>query len=195
MIARLLGANVVLTEQDELLSLLDRNLADNFKGVLGEGIRYAALDWERKEDTDEILASLNPYAAAQPGRSCSSDNISEEGAAGQRPPTRQDFVLCADCVFEPLYGDSWKALAKVMGRLSDAGTTVLCSVERRGDDGVPRFLDACEAEGFERRMVYRSAKGAPSPIELYELTKGGQEVQAARRIRLKRRGDDVSLWI
>ena len=62
-----------------------------------------------------------------------------------------------------------------MGRLSDAGTTVLCSVERRGDDGVPRFLDACEAEGFERRMVYRSAKGAPSPIELYELTKGGQE--------------------
>ncbi|CAN0391654.1 unnamed protein product, partial [Laminaria digitata] len=30
MIARLLGANVVLTEQDELLSLLDRNLADNF---------------------------------------------------------------------------------------------------------------------------------------------------------------------
>lgn len=96
MIARLLGANVVLTEQDELLSLLDRNLADNFKGGLGEGIRHAALDWERKEDTDEILASLNPYAAAQPGRSCSSDNISEEGAAGQRPPTRLDFVLCAE---------------------------------------------------------------------------------------------------
>lgn len=66
-------------------------------------------------------------------------------------------------------------LSQVMGRLSDAGTTVLCSVERRGDDGVPRFLDACEAEGFERRMVYRSAPGAPAPIELYELSKGGQE--------------------
>lgn len=62
-----------------------------------------------------------------------------------------------------------------MGRLSDEGTTVLCSVERRGDDGVPRFLDACEAEGFERRMVYRSEPGAPAPIELYELSKGGQE--------------------
>ena len=66
-------------------------------------------------------------------------------------------------------------LSQVMGRLSDAGTTVLCSVERRGDDGVPRFLDACKAEGFERRMVYRSAPGAPAPIELYELSKGGQQ--------------------
>lgn len=59
MVARLLGATVVLTEQDELLSLLDRNLAKNFDGDR-EGIRHAALDWERKEDTDCILTSLQP---------------------------------------------------------------------------------------------------------------------------------------
>lgn len=63
---------------------------------------------------------------------------------------------------------------QVMGRLSDFGTTVLCSVERRGDDGVPRFLDACAAEGFSRRMVYRSAPEASAPIELYELSQGGE---------------------
>ena len=74
MIARLLGANVVLTEQDELLSLLGRNLEDNFKGERGEGIRYAALDWERKVDTDDILASLKSRAAAQPEGGSSSSS-------------------------------------------------------------------------------------------------------------------------
>lgn len=57
MVARLLGATVILTEQDELLSLLDRNLTSNFEGH-DEGIRWAALDWEREVDTDGILASL-----------------------------------------------------------------------------------------------------------------------------------------
>lgn len=56
MVARLLGATVVLTEQDELLSLLDRNLANNFPQ--DKGIRKMALDWERRADTDAILASL-----------------------------------------------------------------------------------------------------------------------------------------
>lgn len=59
-----------------------------------------------------------------------------------------------------------------MGRLSDAGTTVLCSVERRGVDGVPQFLRACEAEGFSLQTVYRAAPGAPAPVELYEFSKG-----------------------
>lgn len=62
-----------------------------------------------------------------------------------------------------------------MGRLSDAGTTVLCSVERRGDDGVPQFLKACKAEGFSLQMVYRAAPSAPAPVELYEFSKGARE--------------------
>lgn len=56
MIARLLGATVVLTEQDELLSLLGENLTTNFPG--DDRIRSAALDWERVDDTNNLLASL-----------------------------------------------------------------------------------------------------------------------------------------
>lgn len=62
---------------------------------------------------------------------------------------------------------------QVMGRLSDRGTTVLASVERRGEDGVFKFLDACLAEGFTSQMVYRAAPDAPAPVELYELRKRG----------------------
>lgn len=115
MVARILGAAaVVLTEQDELLSLLDRNLDTNFfsasaevnmkmkmkkkpQGSKGEecGIRRAALDWERAEDTDELLASLQPSSAV----SASIDEKIEEGGEGAVAPrrsTRLDFVLCAE---------------------------------------------------------------------------------------------------
>ncbi|CAB1118621.1 unnamed protein product [Ectocarpus sp. CCAP 1310/34] len=153
---------------DELLSLLDRNLDGNFAGhPRGEGgIRREALDWEREADTDGLLASME-RSGTVPGEA-----EGEPGAGVRRRSTRLDFVLCADCVFEPLYGDSWKALAKVMGRLSDAGTTVLCSVERRGVDGVPDFLRACEAEGFSLQTVYRAAPSASAQVELYEFSKG-----------------------
>lgn len=56
MIARLLGAKVVLTEQDELLGLLEGNLNANFPG--DDSIRWAALDWEREEDVASLQASF-----------------------------------------------------------------------------------------------------------------------------------------
>ncbi|CAM9181825.1 unnamed protein product [Ascophyllum nodosum] len=214
MIARLLGATVILTEQDELLSLLDRNIASNFFQDLGSAgdagtgaagsIRRAALDWERTADADGILASLNPSpdekrtpesnsagAGLEDGSNgggsdrgrrdgkvadyantfASDDREMLEAQLGRKK--RPDIILCADCVFEPLYGDSWKALAKVMGHLSDTGTTVLCSVERRGEDGIPQFLSACVAEGFKLQLVFLAAPDAPSPVEIYELSRKG----------------------
>lgn len=71
-----------------------------------------------------------------------------------------------------------------MARLGDAGTTVLCSFERRGDDGVPGFLDAIKLEGFGLQMVFRAF-----PVELYEFSKGG--AQAFRGVALENlEGDD-----
>lgn len=50
----------------------------------------------------------------------------------------------SDCVYEPLYGESWVQLSKVLEQLSTAATCVLCSVERRNADGVDRFLGAMQ---------------------------------------------------
>lgn len=72
-----------------------------------------------------------------------------------------------------------------MDRLSDPDTTVLASVERRGEaDGVSNFIQACRTAGFATRMVYRSTPEAAAPVELYEFSKGGDA-----RIR----GEDVLL--
>ncbi len=101
MVARILGATVVLTEQDELLSLLDRNLAKNFADhPRGEGgIRKEALDWERKADTDALLASLRPSSSAGeelvPGGGVGHDGGEGESAIARRS-TQLEFILCAE---------------------------------------------------------------------------------------------------
>lgn len=111
MIARLLGATVVLTEQDELLSLLEENLKVNFPG--DDGIRWAALDWEREDDTDALLASFRnqqptssssmPYANGGIAVDDERHGASSYARAGRKQgrneegETRQDTVdsLCA----------------------------------------------------------------------------------------------------
>lgn len=149
MIARLLGANVVLTEQDELLSLLGRNLADNFKGDRGGGIRYAALDWERKADTDDILASLEPRATAQPKGSSS-------GGGGD------GSVICGSATTEIAAGAGGAVTS--LGNLGtqgagEASATAVRLVDPSAHDPPPPVLPsaikggggaiACEGEGKE----------------------------------------------
>lgn len=66
--------------------------------------------------------------------------------------------------------------AQVMTALSDSYTTVLCALERRGDDdGVVAFLAACETEGFALQLVFLAGPDAPAPVKIYEFSKRGRE--------------------
>ncbi|CAM9342863.1 unnamed protein product, partial [Phaeothamnion confervicola] len=51
-----------------------------------------------------------------------------------------DVLLCADCIYEPLYGQSWRALLRTICVAAGERTLVLVSVERRTADGVNNFL-------------------------------------------------------
>ena len=42
-----------------------------------------------------------------------------------------DVIVCCDCVYVPLYGDSWKALLEAIDALAGPATDVLISLERR----------------------------------------------------------------
>ena len=41
------------------------------------------------------------------------------------------MIVCCDCVYVPLYGDSWKALLEAIDALAGPATDVLISLERR----------------------------------------------------------------
>lgn len=139
-----LGANVMLTEVEEVLELLERNVAANFGGDGPGSCKAAALRWE-------------PIAAQALAR--------DAGGAF-------DLVLCCDCVFEPLYGESWRALVECLEVLcAGPETIVLISVTQRNHSGIDRFL-ARAAEQLQVACLLsvpsEAAIGAPA-VDIYAM--------------------------
>ena len=133
--AALLGAReVVLTEQPTLMPLLVRNINRNFPlDCECAQPKAAPLSW----GTDET----------------------EIFAAGRRQSSPFDLILICDCVFEPLYGNSWKLLCETLRVLCPPGssnqTTVLIACERRCDDGIDDFLSNLSVD-FDLEVQWNS---------------------------------------
>lgn len=66
-----------------------------------------------------------------------------------------DLVVCCDCIYEPFWGDSYKALLDCVETLcAHDEALALISVERRNGDGVDKFV-ALAQERMELEMVQR----------------------------------------
>jgi hypothetical protein len=130
MILHLLGCHVVLTDQLDILSQLEKNVAFNFGHVDDDNknnndgrqksrIQAMPLSWSR-DNTNQLLIDLG------------------------REITGFDIVVNCDCVYEPLYGQSWHLLNETIDELLRVNPKclVLSSMERRGAaDGIDKFLD------------------------------------------------------
>jgi len=147
-----MGAQVLLTEQPELIPLISQNIEDNFSG--DSGIIAEVLSWDR-ERSAEILRKNGAF----------------------------DLVLVCDCVFPPVYGDSWRPLADSVhvllqgldgdtssnetsaGSLS-TGRVAVFSVERRNGDKMDEFLSYVDllVPKIECREVLNENK-----ITIYEM--------------------------
>jgi predicted nicotinamide N-methyase len=131
MICSLLGAKqVILSEQDQLVPLLVKNIESNFA--------------PRRSNEDNSVNSTedNATAAATPQAVALNWGVEEaELILSNRKGERFDVILICDCVFEPLYGDSWKLLCETLGVIVfDDSTEVLISCERRSEDAIDDFL-------------------------------------------------------
>jgi predicted nicotinamide N-methyase len=147
MCCRLLGAgSVVLTEQAELVRLLRQNLASNAAALdLGDGGAIVA---------EELFWG--------------------EAAAAECGTTHGpfDFVVCCDCVYEPLYGQSWQPLADTLKVLCGRqGSLGLISLERRDQDGVDRFLARLREHGLREEVVHRKGpEDRVGEVLVYRIT-------------------------
>ena len=136
MAARVAGAkHVVLTEQDELLRLLHVNLAAN-RQVL------------RVSDGQELAENVNGKQGQIVARALSWGVEQTKEYMAHYPDEKVDIVLACDCIYEPLYGTSWQALAQTMELLcvTNPKCVVLMSVERRNQDGIDKFLEFVETK-------------------------------------------------
>lgn len=122
MIYHLLGGDVVLTDQADILSQLEKNVVDNFPSDDDDKqqnkIQAMPLSWSRA-DISALLKQLG------------------------RSDTGFDVVLNCDCVYEPLYGLSWHLLNETIDELLKVNPkcVVISSMERRAADGIDNFLE------------------------------------------------------
>ncbi|DBA03010.1 TPA: hypothetical protein N0F65_003198 [Lagenidium giganteum] len=156
MAARVGGANhVIITEQDDLLELMHRNLSSNM-----EVLRLTEVD--ENASSDAIVArplswgvkETNEYLAAHPNEPI-------------------DVILSCDCIYEPLYGQSWRALAQTMEMLCQQNpkALVIMGVERRNQDGIDKFLAFVDAETrLSWKLMVETVGTKDNRIELYYLT-------------------------
>ena len=153
MIYHLMGGDVVVTDQADILSQLEANVEGNFPSPEEDcsakcskaRIRARALSWSR----DGVVGLLSELDM----------------------PTGFDVVLNCDCVYEPLYGKSWVLLNDVIDELLRVNprTVVVSSMERRTADGIDDFL--AQMRGMEHvadvKMAWRDEKRR---IEIYVTT-------------------------
>ena len=162
MVAYQMGANVVLTDQESIMSQLNKNIESNFSSSTAENndttniIQAKPLSWSRSA-IQNLLSSLSTQQIQ-----------------------KFDFILNCDCVYEPLYGDSWKLLVEVLDDLfaSNPNAISLTSVERRAFDGIDDFLSTLNQckHVHETNKVYIDEK---HHIELY-ITTGKPSTQPVK---------------
>jgi predicted nicotinamide N-methyase len=149
MAARVAGArNVVLTEQDELLRLMDVNLRANASALVG--VRAG-----------NIVARPLSWGEAQTRAYL--DEFADEPV---------DVVLSCDCIYEPLYGESWRDLARTMEIICARypRCVVLMGVERRNQDGIDKFLAFVDEHTTLQCELHERAEGTTNNrLELYYL--------------------------
>ncbi|EKX44730.1 hypothetical protein GUITHDRAFT_109509 [Guillardia theta CCMP2712] len=145
MCCRILGGEVLLTEQPQLIPLLDENLQRNFSG--DAHIRAEPFSW---------------------GEECAKSIRAEHGSFR--------FVLACDCIFAPLYGDSWRLLADSLHVLLQAEEARpeggleppigILAMQRRNGDQVDTFFEYLRSlnDQWVVNLVYEN-----KPIEIYEV--------------------------
>eukprot|EP00960_Hanusia_phi_P064712 765881-Hanusia_phi.AAC.2 len=144
MCCRILGGDVTLTEQPQLVPLLEENILTNFPDDVH--IRAESFSW---------------------GKECAQRMRVHHGSFR--------FILACDCIFAPLYGESWRLLAdslcvllqpdaaKAEGKKSPTG---ILSMQRRNGDEIESFFHYLRSlsNQWVIDLIYDQ-----KPIEIYEV--------------------------
>jgi hypothetical protein len=90
----------------------------------------------------------------------------------QNTSLTMNVVLSCDCIYEPLYGDSWRNLLVVQNELLriNPKAYVLTACHRRPSDGIDSYLVQANEQPYISRTEQLHIPFAHSPVvELYRL--------------------------
>eukprot|EP00581_Thalassiosira_minuscula_P000187 CAMPEP_0183736282 /NCGR_PEP_ID=MMETSP0737-20130205/48962_1 /TAXON_ID=385413 /ORGANISM="Thalassiosira miniscula, Strain CCMP1093" /LENGTH=289 /DNA_ID=CAMNT_0025970237 /DNA_START=171 /DNA_END=1037 /DNA_ORIENTATION=- len=136
-IFHMLGGDVVLTDQADILTQIETNIASNFSNTAiasSQNKDAASVESERNNQNHTIQAMPLSWS-----RTDINGLLKQLG----RSDIGFDLVINCDCVYEPLYGKSWHLLNETIDELLSVNPkcVVLSSMERRQADGIDKFLE------------------------------------------------------
>ena len=165
MVCHSLGANVVLTDQECIMSQLHKNCRNSFPETY---IDHHSIDWKvnNVEKKSHHVLLTHPLTWS---REDLHKMLQQTGYTNGF-----DFLINCDCIFEPLYKKSWKLLIEVIDECLkiNPDTVVITSCERRNADGIDNFILEMEHSENVQSVELVRPKDARN-IEIY-LTKGKQ---------------------
>lgn len=157
MVCAAVGAEVLLTDRPDkedrhhnLMETLEENVASNFMGPSnkppggGTG-RVGAYEFEWSEEGAKKLVSDHGHF---------------------------DFVIASDCVYQPVYGTSWKELAACFNILCGPATQCYLAFQRRTQDQVDGFLELLKTSYHfltEKHEIEFRVPTGPAMIEMHSL--------------------------
>ena len=147
------GGDVVLTEQEKIMSQLKSNTISNFE-------KTCVINEQSLNDTKEKTIQCFPLDWSR--------DAFQELLISTQHHNGFDIILNCDCVFEPLYGESWKRLVEVIDESLRVNPqcTVITSVERRTADGIDSFIEEMKKSKFVGSVALASFDKKAN-LELY----------------------------
>jgi len=148
---------VLLTDQESIMSQLLKNLQTNDFHFCGN----------KEDDTPR-----NTVIQAEPldwSRSGVQSLVKDKQSFLSNNSGSFDIVLNCDCIYEPLYGSSWKLLVEVLEECLRQNPDCICltSVERRAADGIDDFCSMLSSSPVVSK-VECVFEDVPYKIQIYQ---------------------------
>ena len=153
LLCSLLGFNVCLTEQANLIPLLEKNTIKNLPLLLSNQHVFSGGSANEAKELETSHITIKEFTwDADKAYELVEERIKNDKKNNLDPTKNNrsgtfDLILCCDCVYEPLYGTSYLEMLKCISILGDDQTVILISVERRDKDGIENFINETSTYG------------------------------------------------
>ena len=157
------GCRTILTDKSDLLLQLQRNIQSNFYNSEKNN------DYDSNHDLSHDKRKIEAHAL-----DWSIDGLHEllERCPNSSSSTTIHFILSCDCIYEPLYGDSWRNLLNIQNELLRLFPLayVLTACHRRPSDGIDSYIIEANQQQYVSHTEQLCIPFAHSSVvELYRL--------------------------
>jgi hypothetical protein len=173
MIWHQLGGDVVLSDQERIMSQLRQNGISNFKDTYVSSTCTSTCASSSNTNANSIenaatkTIHIEPLDWSREGY----QKLLQTTGYNNKNVNGFDILLNCDCVYEPLYGKSWEYLVEVIDEClkCNPNCIVVTSVERRAADGIDDFVErmkGCDYVSHVEKVMEDKAR----KLELYITT-------------------------